>query len=85
MTEQKFFDEPVTVTAQIDHTGHVTPSSLTWGEHDYQLISIGRQWESEEGRHVLVEAAGGNRFEIQLSRQDLLWRLCRSWTEEMTA
>ena len=85
MTEPNFLDEPVTVTAVIDHTGNVRPTSMRWQENDYQLIGIGRQWESEEGRHVLVEAADGSRFEMQLSRQDLVWRLRRSWTEELTA
>jgi hypothetical protein len=85
MAQTKFFDEPIAVTASVDHAGQTTPVSLTWQGKDYVLTVVGRQWDAEDGRHVLVESATGDRFEIQLSREDLLWRLKRSWSEEMTA
>ena len=85
MTQTKFFDEPIAVTASVDQAGQTTPVSLTWQGKDYALTVVGRQWDAEDGRHVLVESATGDRFEIQLSREDLLWRLKRSWSEETTA
>jgi hypothetical protein len=85
MTQTKFFDEPIAVTASVDQTGQTTPVSLTWQAKDYSITVVGRQWDAADGRHVLVESATGDRFEIQLSREDLLWRLKRSWSEEMAA
>ena len=85
MTQTKFHDETIAVTASFDQAGQIRPASLTWRGQDYPLISVGRQWDAEDGRHVLVEAARGDRFEIQLSRKDLLWRLKRSWPEELVA
>ena len=50
-----------------------------------ELLEFLGQWETDDGRHVLVEAAGGTRFELQLTRTDLLWRLLRTWPEELLA
>ena len=79
MTRDKVLNDLITVTAVINPTGETVPTTLRWQERDYALIAIGRQWDSDEGRHILVETAGGERFEIQLSRTDLLWRLKRAW------
>jgi hypothetical protein len=83
MANEEFFNDPVTVTASIDDTGHIIPNSLTWQERHYTLIAVGRQWEADDGRYVLVEAGDGTRFELQLSRQDLLWRLRRVWRGQL--
>lgn len=79
MTRDKVLSDLITVTAIINPNGETVPTTLRWKERDYTLTAIGRQWESDEGRHILVETAGGERFEIQLSRTDLLWRLKRAW------
>jgi len=79
MTNTQFFDDLITVTAMIDSNGGTVPKTLRWKDQDYTLTATGRQWESEEGRHILVETGGGERFEIQLSRTDLLWRLKQAW------
>jgi len=83
MTDTKFYNDPISVTASMDHTGHITPSSLTWQGRTYTLVAIGRQWKTENGRHVLVEAASGDRFEIELSGTDLLWHVRRVWPAQI--
>jgi len=83
MADTKFFNEAITVTASIDRDGQTNPKSFSWQGQNYVLISVGRQWEADDGRHVLVEAANGDRFEIQLSREDLVWYLRRAWQEEL--
>ncbi len=85
MANTEFFDEVITVTALIDQNGQTTPKSLSWQGNGYILTAIGRQWEEEDGRHILVEAGNGDRFEILLSRKDLVWRLKRAWREELVA
>jgi hypothetical protein len=85
MTNMTFFNDPITVAASIDDTGQVTPQSFIWQERLYKVIAVGRQWETDEGRHVLVESASGARFELQLARADLLWRLKRAWQEDFLA
>ena len=83
MADTKFFDEPIMVTASIDLDGQTIPKSISWQGEKYTLTAVGRQWETDDGRHVLVEAANGDRFEIQLSRKDLLWYMKRAWQEEL--
>lgn len=83
MTNVAYFDDVITVTAAIAFDGQTSPKTLTWQGDQYQVITVGRQWESEDGRHILIEVAGGDRFELQLSRADLLWRLKRAWSGEI--
>jgi hypothetical protein len=82
MIKETFFNDPVVVTASIDHQGQTTPKTVTWQGRRYTLIVVGRQWDTDEGRHILVESATGERFELQLSRADLVWRLKRAWQGE---
>jgi hypothetical protein len=79
MMAEEFFNDPITVTTSMDEAGHISPKSLIWQGTQYILTATGRQWDVDDGRHVLVEAANGDRFEIQLSRKDLLWYLRRAW------
>ena len=74
----EFCDEPATVVASIDDKGEITPKALTWRKKAYAVTAAGRQWDETDGRHVLVEA-GGTRFELQLRREDLVWRVRRVW------
>ena len=85
MTNEVILNDPITVTASIDHKGHIVPKNFVWRGEQHTLIAVGRQWDADDGRHVLVQAATGARFEIQLSRQDLLWYLKRAWQEELAA
>ena len=85
MTTTEFFNDVITVSAVIDSSGEIMPTSFTWQGNVYSIVSNGRQWESEQGRHILTEAANGDRFEIQLSRQDLLWYLKRAWRGDFVA
>ena len=85
MTIEQFPDQVVAVTATIDNHGHTTPIDLTLQGKKHSIISVGRQWETEGGRHILVEAANGVRYELQLSRINLVWRIKRVWQAEMAA
>ena len=85
MSNTKFFNDPVTVKATFDADGQVTPTWLTWRNEDVRIVSVGRQWETPEGRHVLVEAATGTRYELQLSKSDLIWRLKQNWANQLAA
>lgn len=85
MAETAYFNDLITVTAAINETGETVPQSFTWRGRLYKLTAVGRQWETDESRHILVESAMGDRFELQLNRADLLWRLRRAWQENFLA
>lgn len=79
MNHEEFFDEPVSVTAVMDEEGKLDPQRVGWQGHKYKVIAVGQQWDEADGRHVLVEVAGGTRFELQLRREDFVWRVRRVW------
>jgi hypothetical protein len=79
MTEMELLDEPIKVVVAHEGSGQITPQRLVWREREYTMISVGRQWDEPAGHYVLVEAAGDTRFELQLRREDLTWRIRRVW------
>ena len=81
----EYFDDPITVDGSVKSDGELDVDQLTWQGQTYTIISIGRQWDTETGRHVLVEAAGNTRFEVALERSSLSWRLKRVWRNQAMA
>ena len=72
-------NEAVTVEAQFLPEGKVRPTSFTWRERRWTIVGLGRQWDEADGRHVLVEAPDGSRFELCLVSAEGGWRLLRAW------
>jgi hypothetical protein len=85
MTNPEFLDDPITATGTIDDQGQVSVQSFTWQEQQYPVVTMGRQWVDEAGRHLLVETAGGDRFELLLRRRDLIWSVQRVWRAQFRA
>lgn len=85
MTDTKFIDTVVGITAFMDEQGHIHPQQMVLHGRSVTIVSVGRQWQSDSGRHVLVETADGARYELLLSRVELLWRIKRLWPLEMAA
>jgi hypothetical protein len=77
--DTEFFDETIGVTGSMTELGEVMVRQMIWRGQTYPVLGQGRQWENEAGRFVLVEMAGGARFELQLSRATLTWRVRRVW------
>ncbi len=85
MTNMEILNEPVDVIASMDAEGYFRPQSLTWRRKKFSIVSVGRQWDEEQGRGVLVEAADGTRFELLLRREDLSWRIKKIWWGQIVA
>jgi hypothetical protein len=85
MMNTEYFDEPISVTASLNDQGQTTLQKLTWRDQQYTIVGVGRQWDQEEGRHIMAEAADGTRFEIQLRRQDLIWYIRKVWRQQLAA
>ncbi len=85
MVDAKFSNALVGVTAFIDEQGHLAPQQMVLQGRTATVVSVGRQWTSDSGRHVLVETGDGARYELLLSREELLWRIKRMWPLEMAA
>jgi len=74
-----FGDEAVSVEAQFLPDGELRPTTFTWRGHHHRVAGLGRQWDEADGRHILVEATDGGRFELCLASARNEWRLLRAW------
>jgi hypothetical protein len=72
-------NEAVAVEAQFLPDGEIRPTAFTWRGRRWRIAGLGRQWDEANGRHVLVEATDGSRFELCLTSTQSSWRLLRAW------
>lgn len=63
------------VTAQWDPDGGFRPRRFIWQGQTFQVESTGRQWEDEEGLHVLCMVPGGAVFDLVFHLQPAGWWL----------
>ena len=63
------------VTAQWDPAGWFLPRRFTWQGQEYLVESTGRQWEDDEGLHVLCMVPGGEVFDLVFHLQPAGWWL----------
>ncbi len=56
--------EPVDVNARWKHGGKFEPTQFSWHGKMYRIESTGRDWEDEEGFHVLCMVPEGQVFEL---------------------
>lgn len=73
----------IEVTAQFLTDGTIHISRFSWNGRDYQVESQGRQWQAENGRHVLVTVVGGRMFELLFMPVDGRWFMARSQPHRM--
>jgi hypothetical protein len=66
------------VEVRFETDGTVHPRRFTWNRTWLQVSDVGRQWEDESGRHVLVMAEGHYTFELLLQRDELIWHVVRA-------
>jgi hypothetical protein len=67
--------EPVSVTARFDLEGGIHPLKFTRSNQTYQVESVGRSWQEEGDRHILVMVPGDRVFELVFSPASMTWFL----------
>ncbi len=67
--------EPVEVTARFNSDGRIIPLNFSWREVNYKVSSVGRSWEDEAGRHILVMTPGDRIYELVFVPTESLWYL----------
>lgn len=77
--------EPVAVTARFDVNGKIIPQSFSWKNKNYKVASVGRSWENETGRHILVMTPGDRVFELIFVPVSNLWFLRQLDSHQPTA
>jgi len=69
--------EAIEVTTRFDLQGNVIPLSFTWQEREYKVISVGRDWQDETTRHILVMVPGDQVYELVFSALEMRWYMER--------
>ncbi len=67
--------EPVEVAAHWKPEGRFEPTQFVWNGHVFRVESTGRDWEDDEGYHVLCMAAGSRVFELVFRLGPAGWKV----------
>jgi len=67
--------EPIHVTANFNSQGEVTPLSFAWRGRIYRVGATGRQWQDEEGRHLLVMTESDTVYHLLFTPHGGKWYL----------
>lgn len=71
----KRVNRPTRVEVSFDEQGRPRVRRFSWEGKMLPVTSVGRNWMDEDGRHLLVMAAGERIFELLLERSELRWRV----------
>ena len=69
--------EKIEITTRFSRDGKLIPLEFSLGEITIGILNIGRQWETEEGKHILVMDAQQNTYHLFFELADLSWYLIR--------
>lgn len=69
--------EPIEVTARFNEEGKIIPVSFVWNQRTFRVNSIGRQWNGDDGYHVLVMTPGNRAFHLLFATAKGKWYLVR--------
>jgi hypothetical protein len=67
--------EQIDITTRFSKEGKLIPLEFTLGEDRIAILNIGRQWETKEGKHILVMDPQQNTYHLFFSLADMSWYL----------
>jgi hypothetical protein len=65
--------ERIEITTRFRIDGSLVPVEFSAGEITIKVLDVGRQWESDGGRHLLVMDLQGNTYHLLFQLSDLSW------------
>jgi hypothetical protein len=75
--------EPIEVTARFSEDGTITPQHFSWNGGRYHVESAGRQWNDDDGQHMLVMVAGGQIYELIFNGSQGRWYITKVKPDRM--
>ena len=67
--------EKIEVTAKFRFDGSLIPVEFMIGNEVIRVLDVGRQWEKEDGRHILVMDYQSHTHHLLFQGKDLTWYL----------
>ncbi len=65
--------ERIEITTRFRVDGSLIPVEFSVGEKTIKVLDVGRQWESDGGRHLLVMDYQGKAYHLLFQHSDLSW------------
>ncbi|HDD55022.1 MAG TPA: hypothetical protein ENG59_02105 [Chloroflexi bacterium] len=69
--------EKIEITTRFSGDGKLIPLEFSLGEKTIGILNIGRQWQTKEGKHILVMDTHHNTYHLYFELADLSWYLIR--------
>lgn len=69
--------EKIDITTRFKRDGSLIPIDFSLEDQTIQIMNIGRQWDNEDGKHILVVDFGENTYHLFFQLSDLSWYLMR--------
>jgi len=69
--------EKIEITAKFKRDGSLIPIEFFFEDQSIQILDVGRQWETEDGKHLLVMDFQDQTYHLFFQLQDLSWYLVR--------
>jgi hypothetical protein len=69
--------EKIEITAKFTRDGSLIPIELLLENQSILILDVGRQWETEDGKHLLVMDFQNQTYHLFFQLQDLSWYLVR--------
>jgi hypothetical protein len=69
--------EKIDITTRFSREGKLIPLEFTLGDAKIGILNIGRQWETEDGRHILIMDYQEQVYHLFFDLKDLNWYLIR--------
>ena len=65
--------EKIDITTRFSREGKLIPLEITLGDEVIGILNIGRQWDTDDGKHILVMDYQENTYHLFFKIADLSW------------
>ena len=65
--------EKIEISTRFNKEGAPLPQEIKIGNQVIPILNVGRQWETPQGRHILVMDAQNRTYHIFFQTADLSW------------
>ena len=69
--------EKIDITTRFKRDGSLIPIEFSLEDQSVQILNIGRQWDKDSGKHILVMDFQENTYHLFFQISDLSWYLVR--------
>lgn len=65
----------INITTRFKRNGALIPIEFILEDNSVQVLDVGRQWETKDGKHILVMDSQGHTHHLFFQSRDLGWYL----------